>query len=102
MIACIFTLDEPLVAFANSIELGFGNDLILAPTFQVAEVLPYLPGDQAGIGGGLGQHGFASEETMKIVGHFARGSVAGGGVLFQGFEADVLQIAGNAGGAAAR
>ncbi len=69
------------------------------------QVLPHLAGDQAGISGGFGQHGFACKETIQIVGHFACGAVAVRGVLFESFEADILQIAWNASctaGAAAR
>ena len=74
----------------------------MPPALQVAEVLAHFPGDQAGVSGGFGQHGFARQEPVQVVGHFTSGSIAGGGVLFQGFEQNVLQIAGNGGSAAAR
>ncbi len=45
-------------------------------------MLGTLPGDQAGVSGGLGEHGFAGQKAAQVVGHLARRGVAVRRILF--------------------
>src|SRR5579872_7584663 len=48
----ILTVEQLFVAFADAIVLAVGNELIVTPAFEIAEVLGHFAGDHARISSG--------------------------------------------------
>src|SRR5882724_3179472 len=93
----VFPFDETRVLFTKAFEFGVGENVVVAPGTDLAQVLIDSSRYEIAVSSRAGVYFFAGEKPFDVVGHFLRGAITVFRFLFEGLEANVLEIAGNFG-----